>query len=76
MEQARQVIERLDRIEQLKRRGSSPHELLAELRTLLREGEAWLAAEPAETDRARDALRSCELRLDVHKEGAKEYTIL
>jgi hypothetical protein len=76
MEQARQVIDRLDRIEELKRGGSSPRELLAELRTLLREGEAWLAAEPAETERARDALRDCRVRLAVRKEGAEERTIL
>jgi hypothetical protein len=76
MEEARQVIERLARIEELKRGGSSPSELLAELRTLLREGEAWLAAEPAGTERARDALRACEVRLDLGKEGAETYAIL
>jgi hypothetical protein len=76
MEHARQVIERLDRIEELKRRGSSPRELLGELRRLLREGEAWLAAESAGTERARDALRDCKARLDSEKEVAAKHAIL
>jgi hypothetical protein len=45
MEEARTIIRRLGRIETL-RNGDAPAEtVLGELRHLLREGEAWLAAE-------------------------------
>ena len=40
MEEAR-VLARLDRIDALDREGAPPGELLAELRGLLREAEAW-----------------------------------
>jgi hypothetical protein len=40
MEEAR-VLARLDRIDALDREGAAPGELLAELRGLLREAEAW-----------------------------------
>ena len=40
MEEAR-VLARLDRIDALDRKGAAPGELLAELRGLLREAEAW-----------------------------------
>ena len=40
MEEAR-VLERLDRIDALDRKGAAPGELLAELRGLLREAETW-----------------------------------
>lgn len=68
MEEARSVIERLARIEELKRRGALPLEILNEIRCLLAEGEAWLAAErvgteEAETARAEKALDSCRARL-------------
>jgi len=39
------VLERLERIDELRRRAAPPRELLAELRALLRDGEAWAAAE-------------------------------
>ena len=45
MDEARQVIERLERIDALKGRGAPARELLAEVRLLLAEGERWLAAE-------------------------------
>ena len=38
------VLSRLDRIDALDRRESSPTELLAELRGLLRDAEAWTAS--------------------------------
>ena len=41
MEEARAVLERLERIEALDRAGAEPGELLAELRALLAEAEAW-----------------------------------
>jgi hypothetical protein len=66
MNEARRVIERLDRIDRLRDDGATPRVLLEEVRRLLREGEEWLAAErarssdagarDAELDRARAAL--------------------
>jgi hypothetical protein len=45
MEEARRVIERLERIEALDRASASPAELLAELRGLLVDAEAWVRIE-------------------------------
>ena len=45
MEEARRVIERLDRIDALNRATASPAELLAELRGLLHDAEAWVRVE-------------------------------
>ena len=57
MEEARQVIERLERIDALREAGARADELLDEVRGLLAEGERWLAAEKGEeTERARAAL--------------------
>ena len=58
------MIERLERIERLRAGGGSRPALLAELRALVTEGEAWLAAEGRGTERARDALDACRRRLD------------
>ena len=48
MEEARKVIERLERIEALDRATADPAELLAELRGLLHDAEAWVRAEGGE----------------------------
>jgi hypothetical protein len=45
MEEARTVLARLARIEVLEREGAHPPVLLAELRELVREAEAWVGAE-------------------------------
>jgi len=45
VDEARAVIERLERIEALDRSGAARRELLAELRALLEEAEAWTRAE-------------------------------
>jgi len=45
MEEARRVLERLQRIESLERAGAGPAELLEELRDLLRDAEAWVRVE-------------------------------
>ena len=61
MEEARRVIERLDRIDALNRATASPAELLAELRGLLHDAEAWVRVEGGDDAgeaviRLRDAL--------------------
>ena len=45
MDEARILIRRLERIDALKREAAPTEELLGEVRQLLAEGEAWLAAE-------------------------------
>jgi hypothetical protein len=59
MDEARAVMHRLERIEALEREGAEPKQLLAEVRELLREGEAWLEAECDGTDVAAEALERC-----------------
>ncbi len=55
MEEARRVIERLERIEALDRAATSPAELLAEVRGLLQDAEAWVRVEGG--DAADEAVR-------------------
>jgi hypothetical protein len=74
MEEARQVIERLERIDALREAGASPDQLLDEVRGLLTQGERWLAAEKGEgTERARAAVRDVRacLAADERKVVAK-----
>ena len=54
MDEARRVIERLERIEALDRATASPAELLEEVRGLLRDAEAWVRVEGG--DAADDAV--------------------
>jgi hypothetical protein len=64
MDEARQVLERLERIDALRRDGAPAAELLAEVRSLLTEGERWMAAEKLESGcRARAALADCRAGL-------------
>ena len=63
MDEARAVIDRLDRIEALEREGASPAALLEELRGLLRDAEAWAQIDGDE--RAAEALERCEEALTV-----------
>jgi hypothetical protein len=65
MDEARAVIDRLARIEALEREDAAPQALLAEVRELLREGEAWLEAERDGTDIAADALERCRTAHDL-----------
>jgi triphosphoribosyl-dephospho-CoA synthetase len=62
MEEARQVLERLARIEQLDRTQAPAGELLDELRELVREAETWLRSEP-EPAGAVSALARCQTAL-------------
>jgi hypothetical protein len=64
MDEARAVIHRLERIEALEREGAAPQLLLAEVRELLREGEAWVRAERNGTDLAAEAIERCRLAHD------------
>jgi hypothetical protein len=63
MEEARRVIARLERIEELRRADAPAVVLLGEVRRLLAEGEKWLAAEHGHGgERARavfETLRGC-----------------
>jgi len=63
MDEARRVIERLERIEALRRAEAPAATLLAEVRGLLYEGEAWLVAEGRKTGSAEAALERCRQRL-------------
>ena len=65
MDEARAVIHRLNRIEALEREGAPPQLLLAEVRELLREGEAWVRAERGGTGPAAAALERCRLAHDA-----------
>lgn len=58
MEEARRVLERLARIEQLERERAPAEELLGELRHLVREAETWARVE-CEGDRAVRAVEHC-----------------
>jgi hypothetical protein len=63
MEEARAVIRRLERIDALDRDAAPADVLLAEVRALLHEAEAWVRAEPDGTDPAVDALERCRQAL-------------
>jgi hypothetical protein len=63
MDEARAVIDRLDRIESLERTGAAPGILLEELRGLVRDAEAWARLEGDE--RAAAAVDGCEQALGV-----------
>ena len=65
MDEARAVMHRLERIAVLEREGAGPQQLLAEVRELLREGEAWLETEREGTELAADALERCRLAHDA-----------
>jgi hypothetical protein len=63
MDEARAVIERLNRIEALDRDGAPAATLLAELRELVREAETWVQVEH-EPDRAVSAVERCKAALE------------
>jgi hypothetical protein len=64
MDEARRVIERLERIDRLRRGGAPAAALLGEVRGLLADGERWLQAErPEGLDDARAALERCRSEL-------------
>jgi hypothetical protein len=61
MDEARAVIDRLERIEKLERSHAPPEALLEELRGLVREAEVWARAEGDE--RAAAAVDRCDAAL-------------
>jgi len=63
MDEARAVMDRLDRIDALQRERAHPHAVLAELRELVREAEEWVTAE-REPARAAAAVARCKEALD------------
>ena len=65
MEEARRVLDRLDRVEQLHLAGAPARSVLAELRELLTETEHWLAAEGPGAEDAARALDRCRNALDT-----------
>lgn len=58
------MIERLERIEELRKADAPASVLLGEVRSLLAEGERWLAADRAGTT-AREALDRCRDKLEA-----------
>ena len=63
VEEARAVLARLERIEELEHLDVPAEVLLGEVRALLTEAEAWVRAEPAGTDAAVDSLDRCRAAL-------------
>jgi len=59
MDEARTVLRRLRRIEALEREGAPARWLLAEVRALIEEAEAWVEAEGPGADLAEAALGRC-----------------
>jgi hypothetical protein len=64
VDEARAVLERLERIEALEREGAAPRAVLAEVRELLREAEVWLERE-GHVGRAVEALDRCRTAHDA-----------
>ena len=60
MEEARQVLDRLDRITRLDRDQAPAQVLLEEMRGLLAEAEAWVRTEAAGDERAAGAVKRLE----------------
>lgn len=76
MDEARRVIERLERIEALRRAEAPATVLLAEVRSLLAEGESWLAAERAAgADGAHAALERCRASLEAAGKEARRAAL-
>jgi primosomal protein N'' len=64
MDEARAVLERLQRIEALDAAAAAPDELLAELRALVREAESWARRE--RDPEAQAAAARCADAIEAH----------
>ena len=71
MDEARAVLERLERIEALEANGAPAAVLLDEVRGLLADAEVWVRAEPAGTDVAETALERCREALRHAETGTE-----
>jgi len=71
MDEARAVLERLERIEGLEASGAPAAVLLAEVRGLLADAEAWVRTEPSGTDLAESALERCREALKETEIGTE-----
>ena len=71
MDEARAVLERLERIEALEASGAPAAELLDEVRGLLADAEMWVRAEPSGTDLAATALDRCKEALQQAEKGTE-----
>ena len=69
MEEARRVLDRLDRVEALHLAGAPAADVLEELRALVGEAEEWLAAEGSGTDVAARAVDRCRAALETRSEA-------
>jgi broad specificity phosphatase PhoE len=68
MDEARAVLDRLGRIEELERAGAPAGELLDELRALIGEAETWVRREGPGAEDARDAVDRAQAALEeVHQ---------
>jgi hypothetical protein len=68
VEEARRVLDRLDRVEVLHLAGAPAATVLDELRALVSEAEDWLAADGPGTEDAERALDHCRTALDARSE--------
>ena len=78
MDEAKRVIDRLRKIDELRAASAQPDALLDELRGLLRDGAAWAAAEGVGTHNARRALAGLQEALataDADADGRHESTL-
>ena len=71
MDEAREVLERLERIEALESGGAPAQVLLEEVRGLLTAAEEWVRAEPGGTDLAETALERCKGALHEAETGTE-----
>jgi hypothetical protein len=71
VDEARTVLRRLRRIEALEREGAPRRWVLAEVRALLEEAEAWIAAEGPGADLAEAALARCRDSFAAGGRGAR-----
>ena len=74
MEQARAVLDRLERIDALRREAAPAGVLLDEVRSLLSEAEAW-AASDRPGRRADDALERCRDALVAGERSAENVLV-
>jgi hypothetical protein len=63
VDEARAVLARLDRIQQLEASGAGAGALLSEVRMLLQEAEIWVRAERGDIRRAAEAIERCRAAL-------------